>query len=165
MNLFRWLNPQRGWKPSQTETAIRRILPLFSLPHAELEPGLWCVTAERRHTYQVNLFLWEKDTAICCAASSELSIERDLIPRELALVLLEENHQSETGSYSLVPADGNRLVVLAQQIDPRFVSCTQIKSMCDVLINQMQQTLCKLYAKELIISSNAQNSAGYRSNK
>ena len=157
MNLFRWFNrPSRQRAATKSEAVIRRVVQSFRGPTMEVEPGLWSVTAERRNTYQVSLFLWAQDESICCMAGCEIAIERDLIPRELALMLLEENHRFEAGSFRLVPRDEKRLVVLGRTIDTRTFPEQDMHHLGEVLIEHMQRMVCKLYGMELIISGSEQ---------
>lgn len=153
MSLLRWFNRSaRQREQTKSEAVIRRVIRSFQLPTLEVESGLWSITAERRNTYQVSLFLWAQDEKICCMAGCEIAIERNLIPRELALILLEENHRGEEGSFRLVPRDEQRLVVLGRTIDTRTFPERDMHHLGEALIERMQRMVCKLYGMGLIIS-------------
>ena len=115
---------------------------------------MWSVAGARLDTYRVSLHLWAQDHMIHLMASSELAIERDLIPRELSLTVLEENHRCEEGSFRLVPQEENRLVVLGRVIDARSFPESQICHLGETLIEKMQRMINKLYGMGLIISGN-----------
>ena len=155
MNLFRWLyRPSRKRDQTRSEDCIRRVLKSFRLPVVEGESGLWSVVGKRQDTYRVSLHLWAQDHMIHLMASSELAIERDLIPQELAFSLLEENHRCEEGSFRLVPQEEKRLVVLGRVIDTRSFPESQLCHLGETLIEKMQRMINKLYGMGLIISGN-----------
>jgi hypothetical protein len=163
MNLFQWFGrSDRASAQTKSERVIRRVVRLFDLPTMEVETGLWCVAAERRNTYRVSLFLWAKEEKLHCMAGCELSIERDFIPRELLLVLLEENHRLDSGSFRLVPRDERDLVVLGQVIDTRTIPESDLLPLGKALIERLQQMVCKLYAMDLIISGTEPDEARSR---
>ena len=158
MNLFRWLyRPSKQRDQTKSEACIRRVVKSFRLPVVEGEPGMWSVVGERHDTYRVSLHLWAQDHMIHLMAGSELVVERDLLPQELAFTLLEENHRCEEGSFRLVPQEENRLVVLGRVIDARSFPEAQMCHLGETLIEKMQRMINKLYAMGLIISGNEES--------
>lgn len=153
MNLFHWVCQLTGRRrESKSEAIVRRVARSFPYPATEIEPGLWDILSEQRDTYQVSLFLWAEGEMICLRTACELSIERDLILREMMLLLLEENHKLPHGSFRLVPSDEKRLVVLGASLDTRHVPESKLRSVGEMAIENMQRMICKLYAMGLIIS-------------
>lgn len=147
---FSWF---RRW-PAQSDggAKVRRIAKRFGVPVLQSSPGIWSVTADRRNTYRVSLFLWCEENEIQLRAGCEILIERDLIPRDLAIVLLEENHEREVGSFQFVPQDSERFVVLGHSVIWRHWSDDGLLMLGRGMIERMQLMVCKLYAKGLIIS-------------
>lgn len=68
------------------------------------------------------------------------------------MILLEENHRCEDGSFRLVPRDEQRLVALGRTIDTRTFPEKDMHPLGEVLIERMQRMVCKLYGMGLIIS-------------
>lgn len=148
-----WFNWWRNERPQITsERIIGRVLRQFRLPTNEIEPGLWSVTAERRDTYQVSLYLWAEDEQIHLAAACQILVERDLIPRELTLQLLEENHRLAIGSFRLAPQEQSRRVVLGRVVDSQSFPERELLPLGETLIERMQRMVCKLYGMGLIIA-------------
>ena len=153
MNLFQWLLGSRRERPQvETERLICRVLKSFALPTLETEPGLWSVVAERRDTYRVSLFLWAVDAKLHCMAGCEIAMERELVPRELMLQLLEENHRCEDSSFRLVTREDQRRVVLGRVIDTRWFPESELPHLGETLIERLQRMVTKLYGMGLIIS-------------
>lgn len=150
MSLFRWFDGSHS--QAKSEAIIRRVMSRMPYPMMEIERGLVSVTADRRDTYQVSLFAMVDDEKISFMAASGISVERDLIPRELILLLLEENHRYVHGSFQLVTLDENRQVVLGRTVDPRYYPEAKMKRLGESLIENMQKMVRKLYAMGVIIS-------------
>lgn len=163
MNLFDWFR-RAVRRPVQatSEAVIRRVVRSLTLPAMEIEPGLWSVTAERRNTYRVTLYLWAQEEKIHCKAACGMSIERDLIPRELLLLLLEENHRFDDGAFRLSPHGDRHTVVFGRVVDTRAVSESELRLLGETLIERMQRMVCKLYSMDLIISGPEPREASVR---
>ena len=88
-----------------TAEIVGRVARSLELPIVDSGQGVWSMAAERRNSYRVSLHIWPEETLVHSAAGSQLAIDRDYIPRELALVLLEENHRVLEGSFRLAVQD------------------------------------------------------------
>lgn len=137
---------------ASTEQTVRRVAQSFGLPAMLSERGVWNIAAARRNTYRVSLHLWAMEHSISFMAASQLLIERDWLPRELLLLLLEENHRIPEGSFRLTPQGTRRYVVLGRVVNAHTFPETQMKALGESLIARMQQMITTLYARELIIA-------------
>lgn len=156
MNPLRWLfRSPRERVQVKSEAMIRRSLASLSLPSLEIEPGLWSVVGDVRHNYRVSAHLWSEGPMIHCVASCEIIVERDLLPRDLMLVVLEENHWIEDGSYRLVPSGGDRILALGRVIDTRHFPEAELGPLAALLLHRMQVMVTKLYGLGLIIDGPA----------
>jgi hypothetical protein len=152
MSLFRWFNRSvKQREQTKSEAIIRRVVRLFDLPVVESEPGLWSVVGTCRDTYRVCLFIWADERKLNFMATCQLSVERELLPRELLLTVLEENHRLEQGAFRLVPREDRRLLVLGQILDNDIFSEPKLFHLGQTLIERMQRMVCKLYGMELIL--------------
>lgn len=152
MGLFQW------WKRSprervrdRAEAMIRRTLASLSLPSLEIEPQLWSVVGDVRHKYRMAEYLWPDGPMIHCVASCEIIVERDWLPRELMLVVLEENHWIEDCSFRLTPKQGDRILALGRVIDSRYFPEAELGPLVTSMLHRMQVMVTKLYGMGLII--------------
>jgi hypothetical protein len=60
-------------------------------PHQKQRPGLWVVTAPPQCGYDVTVQFLGREWWVICLVGADLIIEREWVPRELALRLLEAN--------------------------------------------------------------------------
>lgn len=134
-----------------SEQLIARVSKSLAFPSVETQPGLWSVIAAPLDTYRVSLFLWAQERLIHLMASSEARIERDLLPRELMLLLLEENHRSHDGAFRLACQNDDRLVAFGTTVDTRFFPENELKALAETLIERMQRMVHRLHAMGLII--------------
>jgi hypothetical protein len=150
MSLFQWFYGASS--QAKSEAIIRRVMSRMPYPMIEIDRGLVSVTAERRDTYQVRLFAMVDNERISFIAASGIAIERDLIPRELVLLLLEENHRYQHGSFRLMPQDEHQQLMLGRTLDPRHYPEAKMKPLGESLIENMQKMVRKLYVMGLIIN-------------
>lgn len=136
----------------RSEAIIRRVLRQFAWPTHELAPGHWSVVGERRHTYRPTLHLWAVDHQIHLMVACEIIVERGLFPQELLLLLLEDNHRFEDGSFRLVPQEDSRVVVLGRIVDSRAFLESELQPLGESLLQRMQAMVTKLYGMGLIIA-------------
>lgn len=140
------------WSTKAVARKLQRIAHSFSMPAVACENGSWVVACSDRNTYRVILTIWANGTTMYLIAGSELVVDRDLLPRELAIVLLEENHGFAAGSFRLIPRGERRYVALGSIVDARTMPDSDVQAIGWALITKMQQTITKLYARELIIA-------------
>ena len=152
MATFSWLTkPCLPVHQSLTESFIRRSLPAIGLPFREIEPRLWVIQAPPLDTYSVTLSIWAEQNNIQLIAASELCVERDLLPRDLLLNLLE-SPRFEYGFFRLVPVDQKQLVVLSGSLNAQRCSIESLRLIGEAMIEHMQMMICRLYAMDLIIA-------------
>ena len=154
---FRWFLSWFSHFSSQreqmrSEAIIRRVLRRFMLPTLEVRSGHWSVVGERRHTYRPTLHLWAEDHTIRLMVACEIVVERGLFPQELLLLLLEDNHRFEDGSFRLVPQEDSRVVVLGRIVETRTFPEAELRPLGESLLQRMQAMVTKLYGMGLIIS-------------
>lgn len=142
-------NEQRAESAAKALAArVARAISPAALEHRE---GLFCVAYPRRHSYQVSLHLWTEGADLHLVAASDLVVERDWLPRELLLVLLEDQLSFPAGTYYLVPQGTARIVGLRRIVDTRTFPEAELKSLGESLAGRMQLVLTQLYARELIL--------------
>ena len=150
--LFRWskkaivVDDQK-----KSEAAIARVTK--SLNHETTKPkaSLWVVFAEQRDTYQSKLHIWAEGARIFVVASCELCIERDLVTRELALFLLEENCRIQEATYQLVAVREKSMVALSRIVDSRGLKDAELQRIITWTLETFQLMVCKAFAMGLII--------------
>lgn len=152
MNLFGWWKQTpREREKANAESMIRRVLPTLTLPSLEVEPGLWSVVGDVKHKYRVVCYLWVEDAMVHCVAASEIIVERGLLPRDLMLVVLEENFFFPDGSFRLIPQNEDRILGLARTVDSRYFRVEELGPLVMLLVDRMQRIVTKLYGLGLII--------------
>lgn len=136
---------------ARSEALARRAIRLIDLPWQQSKAGLWIATGAVHHGYAVSLNLLAHDWFVMCMASANIVIDRHWIQRELALVLLEENHQFAYGSFRLSNRpEGGRELVLGHLIDPSCFNAEQTANVAQVLNDEMRRAITRLYALNLI---------------
>lgn len=98
------------------------------------------------------LHLWAVDHQIHLMVACEIVVERGLFPQELLLLLLEDNHRFEDGSFRLVPQEDSRVVVLGRIVDSRTFPEAELQPLGESLLQRMQEMVTKLYGMGLIIA-------------
>jgi hypothetical protein len=144
-----------GSRPlNRTVQRIDRVLSRLGLAVIEADSEMRCVVLPPEHTYRVKLYAWPDAKArICLVSSIDYRVDRDLILRELALDLLEENHVLVDEAFVLIPrADQDRLIGCRRLMPAREVSDEELLNTCTVLIERMRRMVARLYAKGLIPS-------------
>lgn len=153
MSLLGWFSRSpRERAQVKSEAMICRVLRMFSFPTLEVSPGHWSVVGERRHTYRPTLHMWAVDHQIHLMVACEIVVERGLFPQELLLLLLEDNHRFEGGSFRLVPQEDSRVVVLGRIVDSRTFPEAELQPLGESLLQRMQEMVTKLYGMGLIIA-------------
>lgn len=131
---------------------IARLTKSLQLPATKEPEGIWTLLADARDTYRVRLTTWTRDNKLFLMSSSEACIERELLPQELKLMLLEWNGQLEHSAFRLLAFDERRVVALYRMIDLRSVPENELVAAARGVIETMQLFLCKAYAMGLLIS-------------
>jgi hypothetical protein len=153
MSLLGWFSRSpRERSQVKSEAIIRRLLRQFMLPSLVVRPGHWSVVGERRHTYRPSLHMWAEYHQIHLMVACEIIVERGLLPQELLLLLLEDNHRFEDGAFRLVPQDDSRVVVLGRIVDTRTFPEAELRPLGESLLQRMQAMVTKLYGMGLIIA-------------
>ncbi len=149
---WNWLrNLRRTRSQASSKALVKRAMRLIGFPSVQAKPGLWIATADVNHGYAVTLNLLVHDWFVMCMVSANVLIDRVWIQRELALVLLEENHHFAYGSFRLSPRpDGSREVVIGHLLDTTRFDAEATADVSLILIEQMQSAITRLYAQSLI---------------
>lgn len=128
---------------SRCTASIERLIQSLGMPAKKEQGGIWTLLADIRDTYQVRLSVFTRDQKLHLIASSEACIERDLISREILLMLLEWNSRLENSSFRLVEMDESRIIAISRAIDVRNFPPDELTTAARNIVETMQLFICK----------------------
>lgn len=137
------------------DDVARQSIAALNLPVQENSPGLYTVTAKGKHGYDTSIHTWGESGKVTCMASIDLRLRRSELSSELALTLLEQNESFVYGSFRVIPIRSCRTIALSHTCELRYFDAKAIGEICGILLDQMQKSIRRLYATELIPSNQA----------
>ncbi|MDP1795975.1 MAG: hypothetical protein Q8K78_00765 [Planctomycetaceae bacterium] len=146
-----WLYSAISRPEARSVALARRAARRMAATSRQHRPGLWVVPAPPQYGYDVTVQFLGRDRWVVCLVGADLVIERDWVPRELALRLLEENSRCAYGSFRLMEVEHGLAMVHAQLCDSRLFSAAKLADIGQTLLEQYQRMLEQLYACDLIV--------------
>jgi hypothetical protein len=148
-----WMRSSKVDRPERRSAALaQQAAQRMGANSRPSRPGLWVVSAPPQHGYDVTVQLLGSSGWVICLAGADLIIDREWVPRELAVRLLEENSRCAYGSFRLMDVDRGLALVHAQVCDSSIFTAAQIADIGQTLLEQYQQMLTQLYACDLILT-------------
>jgi len=123
------------------------------LPRAEHvgEAGVWVVPGATQATYRPLAVLWPEEGGVDCVITANIVFDRDFLPRELLLQLLEANRADLPGRFWLMPWKGQRMVTLADFIPTGTVTGPELARRIERLNKRFGEVVQQLYALDLVL--------------
>ena len=133
---------------------LDQVLPMLGAPIAEVDHEMRCVVMAPKQSYRVRLYAWVVAAGkLHLMASIDYREDRDLILRELAIDLLDENHGMEDEAFVLIPKqDNDRLIGCRRVLSLHGLDNRQLLAACRSVISHMDRMVARLYLKGLIPS-------------
>lgn len=128
------------------ESAVSSI----GLPWQKTRTGVWCLEAEERRGFTVQLEVLAQSWFVFSMASAGIVLAHHGVSSELAVDLLEQNQGFAYGSFRLNEGPEGMTLVMGQLFDSRLFDAPLIAGISRTLISQMQSALIRLYARDLI---------------
>jgi hypothetical protein len=139
--------------PTSQVQRLAHVLGRLGPPVLEGDDTLRFVVFPVQHTYRVKLYAWPEQDHAILLASIDYRVERDLVLRELALELLEENHALKDAAFVLIPrAENERLIGCRRVLSLAQSSNSELLLAGTHLVEQMRRIVARLYAKGLLPS-------------
>lgn len=148
---YLWICAATGWQHARSITLAQGAARRMRHPSQKQRPGLWVVRAPPKCGYDITVQFLGREWWVLCLVGADLVIDRDWVPRELALRLLEANSRCAYGSFRLMNVDRGLALVHAQLFDSRLFSAAKLADIGQTMLDQYQQTLVQLYACDLIL--------------
>jgi len=132
------------------------------LPQATLygDSGMVIVSGPPTATYRPSVYAWAEDDGVYCLATAQIVVDRDWLPHELLLQLLEENHPERPGRFWLMNWKGERMVTLAEVLPPGLLTADALARRIEALRTRFADIVQRLYALDLLITGPEPYSSG-----
>ena len=144
-----------GKRRTETKAAAEQLLrsAVAKLPRAEHlgRAGVWVVPGAVQATYRPLAVLWPEAGGVDCVVTANIVFDRDFLPRELLLQILEANRAELPGRFWLMPWKGQRMVTLADFIPTGTVTGPELARRIDQLLKRYGDVVQRLYALDLLL--------------
>lgn len=148
---YLWFCAMTGWQQARSTALAQGAARRMRYPSQKQRPGLWVVRAPPKCGYDISVQFLGREWWVLCLVGADVVIDRDWVPRELALRLLEANSRYAYGSFRLMNVDRGLALVHAQLFDSRLFSAAKLADIGQTLLDQYQQMLVQLYACDQIL--------------